>query len=474
MAEAAAAKRLRIGILTRVPTLNPREARDHLSSMVAAQIFETPFRPPQIGGAAEPLLFDGPLESRSEGGATVLAGGVRAGLAFSDGTPVTAALVAQSLARVEALRSQAEISAEADRVIFRLRVRNPRFELALTLPHCGVILEQGGQVLGSGPYRATTPAGGDEIRLTRNPHYRRPPDVEELVFQVHPADEDGRPRGLIAALEAGSVDFTSMLSRTDAAGLPSLRTAFSPAASTAILYMNTERPGLDQAAVRRAIAFAVDRLAVAQVSYPNPLAFAATSILPAMMGMAHDGLTYDLAKARGLLAAAGVRKPERLRLLPVWAPRPYLPNPRPVAELIGRQLGEIGIAVEIVAPGASEQFFARLESRDYDLVLCGWIADTPDPADFLESNLHSSRLTVGPASFNLSRYRNPAMDEALERFRAEPGPEHRNVILQILHDDVPLLPLMHGPNVVVHSRSVRGVVVSPLGIPYFEKFELAG
>lgn len=476
VASAAPRKTLRVGIVARVHSLDPRQARDLVSTLAVQQIFETPYAVPRGEGAAPPVLFTGPLVE--EGGGRRSAA-VRTGIVFSDGTPLTAALVAASLNNVEAVREQARIEAAGDRVVFTLRKPNPRFDLALTLNHSAIVLDKGGTLLGTGAFVPAPGSTLDAVRLARNPHYRARPALDDITLTIYPPDQDGRPEALIRAVEAGEVDFTTMLSRTDAAEVKGVRKAFQPSNSTASLYFNTERPELRTAEVRRALAFAIDRIAVTEVSYSNALAFAATSLLPPMMGLFRDGISADPGKAKALFAQAPAPRPSRLRMLTVWAPRPYVPHPRPVAEAIARQLAALGIQVDIVSPRNSDEFFRACERGDYDLALGGWIADTPDPADFLDSNLHSAHIQSpdagrGVGHINLARFRNTAMDEALRRFREDPTPENRGVVLEIVAREVPLLPLMYGPTVVVSAWRVKNVDVSPLGVPHFEHFDIDG
>jgi len=473
-ASVAPRKTLRVGIVARVHSLDPRQARDLVSALAVQQIFETAFAVPRGEGAAPAVLFAGPLAEEAGGRRSAA---VRPGILFSDGTPLTAALIAASLNKVEAVREQARIEAAGDRVIFTLLKPNPRFDLALTLNHAAIVLEKDGKLLGTGAFIPAPGSTLEAVRLVRNPHYRARPALDEIALTIYPSNQDGRPEALIRAVEAGEVDFTTMLSRTDAGEVKGVRKAFQPSNSTASLYFNTERPELRSAEVRRALALAVDRIAVTEVSYSNALAFAATSLLPPMMGIFRDGISQDVEKAKALFALAPSPRPSRLRLLTVWAPRPYVPHPRPVAEAISRQLAVLGIQVEIATPRNTDEFFRGCEGGDYDMVLAGWIADTPDPADFLESNLHSEHIQSpnaggGVGHFNLARFRSAAMDEALRRFREDPTPESRAGVLQIVAREVPLLPLMYGPTVVVSAWRVKNVDVSPLGVPHFEHFDI--
>ncbi len=469
-------KTLRVGLVSRVHSLDPRQARDLVSTLAVQQIFETPYAVPRGEGAAPPVLFTGPLVEEAGDRRSA---SVRPGILFSDGTPLTAALVASSLNASAALREQARIEAAGDRVIFTLLKPNPRFDLALTLNHSAIVLEKGGRQHGTGAFVPAPGSTLEAVRLVRNPHYRARPALDEVTLTVYPPNQDGRPESLIHAIEAGEVDFTTTLSRGDAGDVKGVRKAFQPSNSTASLYFNTERPELKSADVRRALAIAIDRVKLTEVSYANALAFAATSILPPMMGVFRDGISPDPDKARALFAQAPAPRPSRLRLLTVWAPRPYVPHPRPVAEAIGRQLAPLGITLDIVSPRNSDEFFRACERGDYDMVLGGWIADTPDPADFLDANLHSEHIQSpnsgrGVGHINLSRFRSGAMDEALRRFREDPTPDNRSGVLQIVAREVPMLPLMYGPTVVVSAWRVRNVDVSPLGVPHFEHFDIDG
>lgn len=473
-------KVLRVGILAPARTLNPVDAVDSVSHLALAQIFESPYALPlRAEDPLRPRVFDGPLKLESQGPTgPVYSGGIAPGTLFSDGTPVTAAHVAACLSRVHGLTREAQVEARGERVVFTLAAPNPRFDLGLTMTHSCVLLEKGGAALGTGAFVPAPGTSLERLRLVKNPRHRRPATIDEVLFEVYPPNADGRPEALIKALEAGLVDFTSMLSRHDATSAQGVRKTFRPSNATAILHFNTTRPALSNRAVRKAITLAIDRKAATELSYANALAFTATSLLPAGMGATPDNYAFDPAQARDLLAAqVGLPRPLRLELLVVWAPRPYLPNPQPVAALIARQLAEIGIELTLTQPKDSNEFFRRQERGDYDLVLAGWIADTPDPADFLDANLRSDRIrqagrgAVG--SCNLSRLQNPDLDQDLRRFRQAPGPETLGRVLARVAEEAPLLPIMYGPTVVVSSFRLQNLEIAPLGVPEFGSFQLA-
>jgi len=83
--------------------------------------------------------------------------------------------------------------------------------------------------------------------------------------------------------------------------------------------------------------------------------------------------------------------------------------------------------VDLHQPKTSEAFFDDLSRGNYDLALAGWIADTPDPADFYEALLWS-KMAEGDNHSNHSRWRDPAADEALTHFREAPTEENKRQI----------------------------------------------
>ena len=466
-------KTLRVGVLTPVNTLNPLEAQDFISQMAVTQIYEAPFAQPAGGRFPEPVLFDDRLR---QDGPLEYSAAVRSGIRFSDGTPLTARHVADSLARVPSLREQTEVEARGERLIFRLARPNARLDLVLAQRYCAVALDSRGTLSGTGPYMVAPGSTPGRLRLVRNPHARQPPTIDEVMIQLYPPDGQGRPEALLAALESGEVDFTNVLSREDIMRLKNVRRLTEPGSSTAILYMNVERPGLADPRVRRAIALSIDRLEIAKLFYSTAMAFAATNLLPPMLGRGNDGLAPDPARARTLLAAPGVNKPARLSILLIFGPRPYLPNPRKVGEYIAAQIDKLGIAAEIVPTANVEEYRVRLQRADYDLALAGWVADTLDPVDFLESMLAPEWIPMPERKMliggNLSRWRSPETVAELARLREDPREDVRARLLKRIADEVPLIPLMYGPTIYAHSWKVKNFTVAPLGIPAFAELDL--
>ena len=462
-------KVVRVGILSPIGKLDPREAVDNVSHFILGQIFEPPYAVVAGETTAQPVLFSEPL--RHEGGLRYSAA-VREGVVFSDGTPLTADLVARSLKRSTMLTTKAAMSVRGERIVFDLTSVNPRFELTLTQSNCAVVLEKDGTLYGTGPFmfdgrpslrslQTTSP-----LRLIRNPLWWGKTKVDEVQFVICRPDADGSPRELIEAFRRGDIDLTAALTAADLArsSLTSAVPSLQPSNSTGILFFNTTHRNLARSEVRRAIALAIDVPDIAQRSYDrNPLAFVARSLLPPMMGKPTGLPSMNREEAKRLLAAVGADRPTRLSLLVPWAPRQYLPKPMAAAEAIRTHLADVGIAVDLRETATGEEFFADFTRGNFDLALAGWIADNPDPADFFEALLWS-KMAEGSHQANPSRWKDAATDAALAAFREAPTEENRTRLEKLIREEAPLLPLTYGHSVVSHTRKVRGVILSSTGI----------
>lgn len=470
---------IRIGVLSSLSKLDPREAVDYVSALILEQIFDTPYVAVAGQSAAVPLLFE-PLRREDAAGLQYSAA-VRDGIRFSDGTPLTADIAARSLGASSVLAKKAAVSVLGDRVWFNLSARNARFELTLTQSGCAIVLEKGRQLLGTGAFRfddlpnLRRLQSASSFRLSKNPHYHGSTALEEVEFLVMPAEADGTPQRLVDAIRAGEVDVTTSLGASDLARyqLTGVHPFSQPGSSTAILYFNSKRNLLNRTPLRRGIATALDLPRIASLSYArNPVAFIARGVLPPSMGRGIGVPETNRIEALRLIDESGARG-ARLSLAVPWAPRPYLPKPQQVAEEIRRQLDLVGITVSLTQTKSSDEFFQMIYGGHFDLALAGWIADTPDPADYYEALLGSH--TIGTDNHgNYGRWQNAAADGALQRFRVDPSDAARHEIERMIRSDAPFVPLMYGQSSAVHTRKLRNVTISPTGTLALSKITVAG
>jgi len=94
----------------------------------------------------------------------------------------------------------------------------------------------------------------------------------------------------------------------------------------------------------------------------------------------------------------------------------------------------------------------------------GWIADYPDPENFLDILFYSD------SSNNHTNYNNPAVDALLERARTETDETLRfsiyNEAEQAILDDAPWIPLWYsGERYLLVKPNVHDYLQTPLIIP---------
>lgn len=458
-------KILRVGVLNPPSQIDPLAAHDAETNLVLRQISEAPYTTAMGSTEIAPLLVK-EAEIEPAGGDSALRFKVRGDAVFSDGQPLTTRDVHDSLRRAPALRRQCEVRLDGDWIEVSARHDDRRIDLALAHTQCSVIRGRGDSAVGTGPWMLDRSSPLERLRLVRNPYFRTPPPIDEILFQTYPLDDDGRATALVKALDAGEVDLSFVVPRDDMPALTGVRKWVSPSLGTGALFFNAARPGLEDARVRRALAHGIDRYEIAKTCYGNALAFMAPSLLPRPLGEGEeDGLGYDPSAVGSMRGDIGAGWPKSLSLLMVWGPRPYLPRPRAVAELIAAQLGALDVTVTIHEPATSQAFFEEVTSGRHDLILAGWLADYADPCDFLEALLASDRVTRMEdlvLNANHGNLRSQAMDRALANFRQRRDREALLRVTEQMDEDAPLVPLMYGSATTVASFRVRGIKATPL------------
>lgn len=469
----------RVGLVNRWEQCDPRLGTNFANILVQWHLFEPVYRASEQSGEIDSVMLEYPLQAEgSEDGSAMYSAKVKPGVFFSDGTEVTATHIANSLDRTPSFLIQASARPRGNRVFFKVRRPNARFELVLSRHEHAIVLEKGGQFLGTGPYVLSSDSQPELLHLVRNPHYKGSVRLQEIECAVYPLDASGSRRKLLEAVDRGEVDLTDELPRDDLNRVQKMRKCIDLGYCTAILFFNTERQVFLNSLVRRACAAAIDRKALAAQSYSNALAFTATGLLPPSLGQATpDNIVHDLEHARALLQESGVQVPVTPLIMGVVpVPRPHLPEPRATAEMLATQLGRLGFNFDIRQARSMEEFFDIQGRGAYDLVLSGWIPDTSDPLDYMESLLatHSVPASGRGASkgSNLSRWKNADADLAIDRERMRRDPENWTKLCDLLRTEVPLLPLMYGPRSVVVTWRAKNFPRNFVHRPFMAELEL--
>ena len=343
--------------------------------------------------------------------------------------------------------------------------------------------------VGTGPFLLASWRPNYRMEFIRNPEWRR-----EGRFEPHPEDSNraqplldrvvqyviGDPSTQWMMFLKGRLD-VSGISRDqwDAVVTPEgkLQPEFAargwrlyraPATDIAYIGMNFDDPVLGTNRIlRQALTVAFDRDLWGK--------FFGARILPAAGPLPPDIEGYrpgqsgppDLDRARKLLALAGYpdgRDPATGRRLQLSLDLGSTdPEVREAVELLVDFMARVGISIK---PSYYNWpvFLARIERGDSQMFWLSWLADYPDPENFLQ-------LFYGPNAspgVNRSNYRDPLFDRDYEAMRVlPPGLERRQVIdrmMDRLQEESPWIFLHHRVNATVVQPWVTGWV--PHDFPY--------
>jgi peptide/nickel transport system substrate-binding protein/oligopeptide transport system substrate-binding protein len=316
--------------------------------------------------------------------------------------------------------------------------------------------------IGTGAFRFVSWRRDDQLVLEAfSDHFRGAPFLSRILFRVIPAEITR-----FNEYRAGNLDLTEIPTGHCRAVQrdPTLRTQWAiwPTLGTQAVRFNVEQPPFDDVRVRQAIARSIDPSVVVNRLLEGCVAPARGVVPPAMPGFADRPrrIAFDRAQAARLLAAAGFPGGKGLPRVAYHFNTTDL-NQR-VAEVIQAQLKEIGISLELrrldwaahlkVVDDGSAGFFRQ-----------GWIADYPDPENFLTVLFHSRNIG---AAGNTSRYRNPRLDRILDEADTMPSSAARLKRYQeaerIVVDDAVWVSLYHYSSRALIRPYVRGVERSPI------------
>ncbi len=391
---------------------------------------------------------------------------------FSDGSPVTAQDVEQTIAQMRdpkvgsRLRQRflnmglVEVKVLDARTLW-IRLDGPRATL-LTDFDFG-ILKSGRELVGAGPY-VLTGQDGDAYHFVKNVYYYGPAPASPKLTIRAIRDDNSR----LLALVGGSADLTqntgSQLLLDAVAENPRLRLETGRSSVLTYMGLNCEDPILKDPRVREAIALAIDRPQIIAQKLRGR-AVVASSFLPTFHWAYDASLQtrpYDLARAKRLLDEAGFPDPDgdgpRPRLTLVYKTSSVRWRVA-LATVIAHMLGEAGIAVDLRV-NEFATFFADVKKGNYQLFSMQ-IPEIVDP-DLYDNFFASNRIPTREApdaGGNRMRYRNPELDELLRRGRTTLDMEERKriyaAVQQILARDLPMIPLWHEDNFAILRREVH-------------------
>ena len=291
--------------------------------------------------------------------------------------------------------------------------------------------------------------------------------VDDLVYAITPD-----PTARYAKLKAGECHFVIAPRPADLPEMqkdPSLTVIQQPGLNIAYWAFNTQKPPFDKKEVRQAFSMAIDKAAIIRDVYLGAGQPAKNLIPPTLWGYNNQVKddAFDPAKAKALLATAGVKTPLEIDLWYMPVQRPYNPNAKRIAEMMQADLAKVGVNAKLVTYEWGE-YRKRMQQGEHMTGMLGWTGDNGDPDNFFF--LHGCDA-ARPGGQNLAKWCNKAFDERLERARSLTDQKARAKLYEemqaIEKEEAPDFKIAHSVVFEAMRKEVSGYKQSPFGSHQF-------
>ncbi len=210
--------------------------------------------------------------------------------------------------------------------------------------------------------------------------------------------------------------------------------------------------------VRQAVGYSIDTKSLIKYMRNNIGIPAVTGFIPKGMpgyeAYAIEGFTYDLNKAKKLLAEAGYNDFTEIPQIKLVATAEYTL----LCTYIQKSLSDLGLDVEVDIQTTSymSQSIAQFESNFYRK---SWIADYPDAINYFQ--LFYSKNFYPENGLNYTHFKNNTFDELYELALIEDSTalryEYYKDMQQIIHNEAPVIPLFYAETLRFLNKKVSGL-----------------
>ena len=465
--------------------LNPAVQSGIATMMPGAQIFASPLR---FDDKWNPQPYLAESWSFQDDGKSLLLKLVPNAV-FHDGKPVTSEDVAFSIMAIKANHPFSTMLASVERVdtpdpriaIIRMTQPHPAILLALSPPLCPIlpkhIYGDGADLktharninpVGSGPYKLVEFKPGEHIILEKNPNFfiKDRPKFDRIIFRIF---RDGNAAAI--AVERKDVQFTpfwsdlSLLDRVSKApGIATTDKGGEAIGPINWLAFNTKKKPLDDARVRQAISFAVDREFITKKLHGGRTRIATGPIAPGspFYTAAVEPYKVNLEKSNRLLDEAGLKKGAGGTRAALSVD--YLPGndeqQKNIAEYLKSQLKKIGVDLTVRASPDFPTWAKRVSGQEFDLTMDS-VFNWGDPVIGVHRTYLSSNIRPGVIWSNTQSYSNARVDDLLAKAAVEKNEDKRKALYQefqkIVVGDAPIAFLNVLPYYQVYEKNLRNL-----------------
>jgi len=391
-------------------------------------------------------------------------------------------------------------ASDASTVVFKLKTPQSNFLLASTLAVFAIqsptalkaakadttplkdnkyaqgLLPQGQDMVGTGPFMFKEWVAGDHITVVKNPNYwdtANAAHLDQITFKGI-----GDSTAKLQDLQSGGVDAAFSISPLDvttakSSGLTIIDRGAScnqlnldinqSVGGTPTIYANKS--------VRLAIAEAVNKQSYVDAFYSGLGKVPTGFMPPATTGFKAETLpTYDATKAKTDLQAAGLTAAQLNIVLeyPSNVVRPYMPDPKGIAQAIAQDLQAIGFTVTLKSEDWHGGYVSDATGGKFSLYLFGWTCDWAGADNFLYTAWFGYQGGKPNLQFG---WKNDAANALMLKALAEPTVDAANAdwgqVQDLLAADMPAVPIVNSTPPGALTAKVHGFVGASNGIEYF-------
>ncbi|MEK3936440.1 ABC transporter substrate-binding protein [Sporosarcina sp. FSL W7-1349] len=318
--------------------------------------------------------------------------------------------------------------------------------------------------VGTGPFKFVEWRPNETITIERFEDYWQEglPKLDKVIFRSIP-DNSARLNELLS----GGIDLADGINPSDGERIENeenLQLFERPSMNIGYLGMTVTRPPFDKKEVRQALNYAIDKQSIIDSFFEGRADIAKNPMPPSISGYNDDiePYEYNPEKAKELLAEAGLADGFEMELWAMPVPRPYMPDGMKVAEVIQKNLSDIGITAKIVSHEWGT--YLDLASKgDADAFMLGWTGDNGDPDNFIYALLDEDNI----GSNNYTYYKNDELHDILIEAQTEVDEEKRIELYkkaqEIIREEAPWVPLAHSTPLLGGVKELTGLKPHPTG-----------
>ncbi|PUB08493.1 ABC transporter substrate-binding protein [Paenisporosarcina sp. OV554] len=322
----------------------------------------------------------------------------------------------------------------------------------------------GDNPVGTGPFTFVEWKKNDSITIDKNADYwdKELPKLDKVIFRAIP-DNSAR----LNALSTNEIDLADGINPSDTKTVTDnakLQLFERPSMNVGYLGLTNTRPPFDNVKVRQAVNHAIDKQAIIDAFFNGGAEIAKNPMPSSISGYNDDIAGYDFnpEKAKALLKEAGFEDGFEMELWAMPVPRPYMPDGTKVAEVIQKNLADIGIKAKIVSYEWAT-YLEKTKNGEADAFMLGWTGDNGDADNFLYTLLDKDNI----GSNNYSFYSNDKVHDILIAAQSEVDEDKRNELYaqaqEIIFEDAPWVPLAHSTPLLAGNADLVNFTPHPTG-----------